>query len=136
LAGALESEPVMVSGAVRRVGGVVVIDPLAVLTAAGVVVLDLAPVQGVGAVPGYRESESDLVGAAVEAAVAVCADAAHRGLRRLAPSLRVRLGEAAAELRRVGLHGNAAAVAAFGEEVSARTWVDAQVRLLTTQECR
>ncbi|MCS7481934.1 SWIM zinc finger family protein [Umezawaea endophytica] len=136
LAGALESDPVMVSGSLRRVGGVVVIDPLAVLTGSGVVVLDLAPVRGVGVVPGYRESGSDLIGAAVDAALAVCADAAHRGLRHLAPGVRARLGEAAAGLRRVGLHGSAAAVTAFGEEVSARTWVDAQVRLLVAQECR
>ncbi|WNV84673.1 SWIM zinc finger family protein [Umezawaea sp. Da 62-37] len=136
LAEALESVPVLVSGSLRRVGGVLVVDPIAVLTGDGLVVPDLAPVRGASLVPGDHAPESDLIGAAVDAALAACAEAAHRGLRHVTPSLRTRLDDVAAELRRVGLHGNAAAVSAFGEELSARTWVDAQVRLLTTAECR
>ncbi|MEO6082011.1 MAG: hypothetical protein ABIQ18_02805 [Umezawaea sp.] len=136
LADALASEPVFVSGSLRRVGGVLVIDPIGVLTDEDLVLPDLAPVRGDVVPPGYREPESDPIGAAVDTALAVCAQAAHRGLRHVTSGLRMRIGDVAAELRRVGLHGNAAAVSAFGEELSTRTWVDAQVRLLTTAECR
>ncbi len=136
LADALGSGPVLVSGSLRRVGGVLVVDPIAVLTGAGLVVPDLAPLPGVDLVPGYGDQGSDLIGSAVDAALAACAEAAHRGLRHLTPTLRARLDDVAADLRRVGLTGNADAVAAFGREASTRTWVDAQVRLLTTAECR
>ena len=46
LADALASEPVFVSGTLRRVGGVLVIDPIGALTGEGLVLPDLAPVRG------------------------------------------------------------------------------------------
>ena len=136
LAGALGAGPVFVSGALSRVGGRLVLDPIAVLTDTGLVVPDLAPARDDAEPAGYAVAESDPIGSALGAAVTVFAEAAHRGLRHLTPSLRTRIGEVAEELRRVGLRGTGDAVAAFGEEASVRTWVEAQVRLLVTVESR
>jgi hypothetical protein len=134
LAGALAGEPVEVSGAIRRAGGGLVIEPYAVRTAGGVVVLDLAT--ATGAVPpaaGHREP--DPLAAAIEQALTFLAEAAHRGLTRLPPTFAARATPIADALTRTGLTRCADAVRAWAaDQADPVTWLRAEIRLLTAAE--
>jgi hypothetical protein len=67
---------------------------------------------------------------------------AHRGLRHATPGVHDRIEETAAVLGRVGLGTSAATLTAFvtacrsDPESAARTWVNAQLQLLTAAELR
>lgn len=133
-----------VSGPVRRFQGRVVVDPLAVVTASGVVVPDLAP--GTGSTEleqAAAGAADDTVAAALDGALAVVAEAAHRGLAHVPPTFADRLRAAAAQLARVGLRRTSDAVirlaATLGPDPGQRAvdaWVDAELRLLVTAELR
>ncbi|HET9143102.1 MAG TPA: hypothetical protein VFO68_27310, partial [Actinophytocola sp.] len=138
---ALRADPRFLAGTVRRTGGTVVIDPTAVLVGSAVVVPDLAPGDGAADLSGATPEPPDRVTAALDAAVAVCAEAAHRGLRHLPAGFAERVGDAAADLLAVGLPKAAATLTRFAEAltdpVTAGTaWVDAQIRISTTRDAR
>ncbi|SMC73939.1 hypothetical protein [Kibdelosporangium aridum] len=135
LAEALSSSPTHISGTLRRVRGGIMIDPLAVLTSSGVVVPDLAAASPAD-LP-YSVSTPDLVSSAVDDALTVLADAAHRGLRdSLPPRLRTRLAEVADDLDRAGLRGASGLVRAFTEKPAPASWLAAHLRVLVTAERR
>ncbi|WP_257901422.1 hypothetical protein [Saccharothrix obliqua] len=135
LAAALAAGPEFLSGALRRVRGRLVVDPIAVLTPDGLVVPDLAA--GGGATLRDTDwSAPDLLTAALDEALAATAEAAHRGLAHLPPSLVARLTEVAGGLRRVGLTTAAGTVDALAANPDRETWLTAQIRLLTTAELR
>ncbi|WP_141584651.1 hypothetical protein [Actinomadura sp. WMMA1423] len=143
LAEALEAEPRFVSGAVRRDRGGLVIDPFAVMTARGTVVPDLAPGEGTAALGAPPAAAPDPLAAALDEALAACAEAAHRGLLRLPPGVRDRLARAGGTLARAGLVTSAraltdltAALAADDPRRMARAWATAHIRLVTAAELR
>jgi hypothetical protein len=85
----------------------------------------------------------DRLDTALGTALTTLAEIAHRGLRHATPGVHARIEEAAADLRGVGLSTSAATTTAFvaacrtgDAESMARTWADAQIRLLTTAELR
>ncbi len=135
LAAALRAGPTTITGSVRRHRGALVVDPVAVLTEAGVVVLDLAadtspqPLQ-----PGV--TTSDPLSSGVDSALTVLAEAAHRGLDHLTDSLLARAREVGAHLHRTGLRTAAALVTAFADAPAADTWLSAHLRLLVTADAR
>lgn len=141
LAAALQDAPHRISGSVSRVGGVLVVEPLAVATSRAVVVPDLAPGDG-GADPasGGAGTPAPLT-AALENAVAASAEVAHRGLRHVTDGLRDRIAEAADVLCRIGLINAAGSLTGLHAALSAgapdrliTAWVDAHIRLVTTLE--
>ena len=140
LAAALADGPRFLSGAVRRASGTVVVDPIAVLTGTGLVVPDLAPGEGATTLERAGHAGLDPLASALTEAAAVCAEAAHRGLRHLPPSLRARASASSAELAKTGLTKAADQLTAFvdaldGDESSQVTaWMDTQIRLSTTGE--
>ncbi|WP_112261480.1 SWIM zinc finger family protein [Lentzea terrae] len=135
LATALRANPTTITGAVRRHRGTLVIDPVAVRTEAGVVVLDLATNTTPQPLPPGT-SISDQLSAAVDSALLVSADAAHRGLDNLTDSLLARTREVGAHLHRVGLRTAAAQVTAFADAPAAGSWLSAHLRLLVTADAR
>jgi hypothetical protein len=143
LAAALSDGPRLITGFLRRGRGALLVDPIAVLGAGGITVPDLAPGKGDGELAVRMPTERDRLDTALEAALTAFAEIAHRGLRHATPGVHQRIEEAAAELRRVGLTATADAANTFlaacrtGEvDAMARTWVDAQLRLITTAELR
>ena len=136
LADALAREPVEVSGAIRRARGGLVVEPYAVRTTDGVVVPDL--VTAAGAVPPAADHASrDPLAAAVENALTLLAEAAHRGLNRLPPTTAARITPAADALSRTGLTRCAEAVRAWATApADPVTWLRAEIRLLTADELR
>ncbi|MFJ4876723.1 hypothetical protein ACIP93_16100 [Streptomyces sp. NPDC088745] len=140
-----------VSGVLSRAGGRVRIDPLAVLTPAGVTVPDLAPAAS-GSVPASADRvpppvggpathrADDDVATAVGRALTALAEAAHHGLRSSPPSVLSALDDAGDRLARCGLDRAAGLVravpAALPRGVTAvrDAWVEAQIRLLVTAE--
>jgi hypothetical protein len=135
LATALRATPTTITGTVRRHRGTLVIDPIAVQTDNGVVVLDLATDTSPQPLPPGTTT-SDPLSAAVDSALLVLADAAHRGLDNLTDSLLARTREVGAHLHRTGLRTAAARVAAFADAPAASSWLSAHLRLLVTADAR
>ena len=134
LAEALAADPLEVSGTIRRARGGLVIDPYAVRTAAGVTVPDLADTGG-AVPPADADPRPDPLAAAIENALTLLAEAAHRGLTRLPPTFEARATSAADALTRTGLHPCADAVRAWSATPADPTpWLRAQIRLLTAAE--
>ncbi|WP_405812163.1 hypothetical protein OG524_32085 [Streptomyces sp. NBC_01520] len=79
LAGALEEGAAHISGSVHLTGGEIRIDPVAVLTPAGVIVPDLAPGDGPAALATAARRPSDALTAAPDEAVDALAAVAHSG---------------------------------------------------------
>ncbi|WP_404816409.1 hypothetical protein [Streptomyces thermolineatus] len=135
-----------VSGSLRRSGGRIVVEPIAVRTAGTLVVPDLAPdpdpASGEALTPtGITRHPSDPLTEALDTALAALADAAHHGLRHVPPAVRARLEEAAAHLARTGLTTAAGLVRAFlsvlhsrGPSAAVGPWTDAQLHLLVSVE--
>ena len=136
LGDALAGEPRFVSGALRRSGGRLLIDPAAVLTGAGLVVPDLAAGASDSARgPGGRDT-SDHLRAALDAAASLLAEAAHRGLAHATPNLRTRFERFAEDLARTGLTTVAARISVFAGSWTVDDWVAAQTRVLVAAEFR
>jgi hypothetical protein len=135
--------PRYVSGALHRTQGGIVIDPLAVVVDADLVVMDLVPGDGsAGLEAATATHRADPLGSAVDAALSLLAQAAHQGLRRLPSTFGGRLAAAATELTRCGLSRAGAGVgdlaAALGpdpDSAAVTAWADAQIRLSVTDEC-
>ncbi|MBL1108864.1 hypothetical protein JK361_30495 [Streptomyces sp. 5-8] len=128
-----------VSGMLGRTRGRTVLDPLAVLTARGVTVPDLAPGAGDTTLEATARRPADPITEALEAALTALADAAHQGLRRLTPATRAALGDSAGRLRRTGLHSAAGLLDDLsrnlhvqGAPAAVPHWVTAQIRLTTS----
>ncbi|MBW8485686.1 hypothetical protein [Actinomadura parmotrematis] len=141
LAAALGDGATHVSGAVRRSQGTLHVTPYAVLTSAGLQVPDLAAGTAAAITDRAVPAPPDPIGAALDEALEVCADAAHHGLRHLPAGFAPRAERAAAALDATGLRAAAGAVRAFvhaldDEEEAARRWTDAQIRLTTTADLR
>lgn len=143
LARALDAEPRFLSGTVRRGRGGLEVAPLAVVTAAGVVVPDL--VAGTGPLPAEdTESEpADATAAALESAHGLLAEMAHRGARHLVASFGDRLAGTAAALDGAGLGRCAGDLRELARELGAdpgagtfRAWSAAMVRIVTAAEAR
>ncbi|MET8760088.1 hypothetical protein [Lentzea sp. NPDC004782] len=135
LATALRANPTTITGTVRRHRGTLVIDPIAVHTDSGVVVPDLAADPTRQSLPPGA-TPADELSAAVDGALTVLADAAHRGLDNLTDGLLARVREVGAHLHRTGLRTAAAGVAAFADGPAAATWFSAHLRLLVTADAR
>ncbi|MET8126984.1 hypothetical protein ABZV67_25660 [Streptomyces sp. NPDC005065] len=143
LADALRSGATHISGSVHRSGGGIVIDPIAVLTPAGVTVPDLAAGDGSTALAAAGSRSPDPLTAALDEAISALAAAAHSGLSRPTAPTRSRIDEAATALSRTGLARAAALLQAFlnaldGQAESGRTaaWLEAQLHLLVSSELR
>ncbi|MEW2353877.1 hypothetical protein [Spirillospora sp. NPDC029432] len=136
-------EPLYVSGPVRRSRGALVVDPLGVQTTEGLIVPDLAPGDGGGALDAPAVRREDPLSEALSAALEVCADAAHRGFRHLPNGTRARVGRAAERLGGIGMAGAAGLLRAFagaleGDDPYRMTaaWADAQIHLVTAADLR
>ncbi|GGV43264.1 hypothetical protein GCM10010182_79930 [Actinomadura cremea] len=137
-------EATRIAGAVRRDRGGLVVDPFAVRTADGATIVpDLAPGDGSGALDAPAPRPSDPLSAAIDAALEVTAEAAHRGLAHAPPTFRDRVARTAGVLHGTGLRAAAGAltdlaVALGGDDrhATARAWAAAQIRLLATAELR
>ncbi|WP_242907061.1 hypothetical protein [Actinomadura terrae] len=141
LAEALADGPRLVSGAVRRERGGLVIDPFAVLASGGVVVPDLMPGDGTAELGAPPAPAPDPLGAVLDTALAACAEIAHRGLRHVPPGLGGRVSHAADDLARTGLRtaaetltNLAATLTGDDPQASVQAWADATIRLTTTAE--
>ena len=134
LAGALAADPVEVCGAIRRAGGGLVVEPFAVRTSDGVVVLDLATATG-AVPPAGGTAQPGPLPAAIGGGLTLLAEAAHRGLARLPPTFPARAVPVADALTRTGLTRCAEAVRAWGAApADPATWLRAEIRLLTANE--
>jgi hypothetical protein len=138
---ALRAGPRFVAGAVRRTRGTLVVDPTALVVDATVVVPDLVPGDDSAALHGATSAAVDPVTAALDAALGVCAEAIHRGLRHLPPDFERRVEEVVARLRETGLTKAAAVLNRFAAaisrpEIAADAWLDSQIRLITTVDAR
>ncbi|WP_433472692.1 hypothetical protein ACQPZP_27930 [Spirillospora sp. CA-142024] len=143
LAEALAQTPRFVTGSVRRDRGGLVIDPFAVRTADGIVVPDLVAGDGAAGLDAPAAEPRDPLGEAVDAALAVTAETAHRGLLGVSHGLRNRIARTAGTLEKAGLRTTAetltALAAALASDDQARTvqaWADARIRLQTAAELR
>ncbi|MFE1408055.1 hypothetical protein ACFW5D_31460 [Streptomyces sp. NPDC058770] len=147
LTAALEDGATHVSGAVHRTAEGVTIDPIAVLTPAGVIVPDLAPGDGSTALAAAPRCPSDPLTAALEEALSALSAVPHSGLRHLTVPARSHIEGAATTLSRTGLVRAAALVRAFidaldggaetdgtGLGAAADAWLEAQLHLLAGSE--
>ncbi|MGW7298234.1 hypothetical protein [Streptomyces sp. NPDC054829] len=133
--------PRWISGVLTRDHGRTVLEPLAVLTAGGVVVPDLAPGDGDTALTPAARRTTDPLTHAMESALRALAEAAHHGLRHLSPTARTRLADRATALRRTGLHTAAGLLDDLADRLgrdsvgaAVPAWVDARIHLVTSLE--
>ncbi|BCJ69026.1 hypothetical protein [Polymorphospora rubra] len=145
LAAALRGDrgrPRFVSGAVHRTRGGLVVVPAAVAVDGAVVVPDLAGGDDRGQLAPGVAAVADELGDAVDAALGLLAELAHRGARHVPVTFPGRLRAAGRTLAGIGLRrsaealeGLAAGLAADPTSVSG-AWVDAQIRLSVTADRR
>ncbi|MEJ3652147.1 hypothetical protein WEH80_03970 [Actinomycetes bacterium KLBMP 9759] len=134
VAAALAEGPRAVSGSLRRADGALVVEPIGLLTASGVVVPDLAAPTRTRIDHGGHTR--DPLTTVLDTATGVLADAAHHGLAHLPRGYGDRVGAVAADLDRHGLRTSGAAMVAFAAEPSVGTWFAAHLRLVLTSEYR
>ncbi|MBB4950452.1 hypothetical protein F4556_005987 [Kitasatospora gansuensis] len=141
LARALRGEVRRIAATVRRSGGGLLLDPIAVLTADGVTVPDLSPGPGSTAFGASLDRPADPILDALEEGLATLAELAHHGLRHLDQFLLGRLTEAATRLDRIGLRHGAALLRDvltthqnLGSTAALATWMDAQLFLTISAE--
>jgi hypothetical protein len=141
VATALTGEIRYVAGTVRRGTTGITIDPLGFATGDAVLVPDLMP-PAPGPIPGDRPARTtDPLAQALDDALSVLSEVAHRGLAHTPPTMPARLRTAADRLRALGLHraadANLALAARLGPDpgTAAQTaWVDAYLRLRLAAE--
>ncbi|AGL13700.1 hypothetical protein [Actinoplanes sp. N902-109] len=102
MAAALGGTVRYVAGSVRRTGGGIVIDPIGFAVDGGVVVPDLAPVTP-SSFDGPAPVSRDPLDQALDDALSLLAEVAHRGLLHVPATMGVRLKETGGRLRAVGL---------------------------------
>ena len=143
VAAALDGGVRYVAGSVRRGGGGLVVDPVGFAVEDGVQVPDLTPAAH-GAGPADRpDPTADPLGHALDEALALLSEIAHRGLQHTPPTMPSRLRQSATQLARVGLHRSAQAVTAVSAllgpdpgDAAVEAWVDAYLRVSTSAELR
>jgi hypothetical protein len=143
VAEALSGDVRFVAGSVRRCGGGVVLDPIGFAVGDGVLVPDLAP-PAHGADPRSRPgATTDPLGHALDDALSLLSEIAHRGLLHTAPTMGARLGGAADRLARTGLRRAAEATRAFAARLgpdpgadAVNAWVEAYLRVCLAAELR
>ncbi|GAA2741968.1 hypothetical protein [Kitasatospora cinereorecta] len=142
LAAALASDTVTHVGAtVERRAGRTVLEPVALLAGGTVIVPDLAPGGGSGALAPAAAPSTDPVAACLAEALAALADLAHRGLRHPDGPALTRLERTADRLGRDGLATTAELLRALAHalrggdpEAAVRGWADAAVRVAVATE--
>jgi hypothetical protein len=133
-----------VSGVLRRSRGGIVVEPVAVVVDSTVVVPDLAASGGDTAFALAAPDSPQPIPAAVDEALGLLAEAAHRGLRHVpAETFAARLRGAGQTLTRTGLRRAGADLtrlaATLGPDPgpgAVAAWVDATIRLLVTADCQ
>jgi hypothetical protein len=130
-----------VSGVVRRGRGGLVITPLAVVTGQQTVIPDLAPARGIRTTDNGSTGHTDEIGLALDNALSLLAELAHRGARHLPPSYTDRLHTCAATLSTLGLERCGRALADLArargaDELLINAWIDAQIRLTVAADSR
>jgi len=143
LAEALQQEPRYVSATVRRGRGGLVLTPIAVVAAGGVVVLDLASGDGSDDLDHAVAPQPDQLTAAIESAFGLLAELTHRGARHLPSSFGTRLEATARTLDSAGLGRCAADLRRLSQTLGPDpgreafdAWAAAAIRLITTAEAR
>ncbi|APU16007.1 hypothetical protein [Actinoalloteichus fjordicus] len=138
-----DGDDLSISGLLTRVRGGLVLEPIAVLVGPDVVLPDFAPGDGGSALATAIHTRPAPLDSALETALLVLAEAAHRGLRHPTPGLRRRIEDAATGLNRVGLRTGGALTAEFATSLAAEdlvaraeSWLAAHLRLLVTTEIR
>jgi hypothetical protein len=126
---------------VRRGRGGLVIDPFAIVHHNQVVVPDLAPTTATLSAARAPAHADDAIGTALEQALHLLAEVAHRGGRHLPPTYPDRLRASASTLATTGLTrcGQALhtlAEACGSDEPMVTAWVDAQIRLMVAADNR
>ena len=131
-----------VSGITYRFRGDVVIDPLAIVAGETVVIPDLAADRGSGAPVSHRAAPEEALVGAIDEAIGLSAEVAHRGVRHLPATFSERVERTCSRLRTVGMRQTADALHRLGATVQAGTtqrasseWLDTHIRLLITAEC-
>jgi hypothetical protein len=143
LCGEAEQRPRYLSGMLHRTQGGIVIDPLAVVVGAELVVLDLAAGDGTEDLAAATlGTEVGPIEEAVGAAANLLSEVAHQGLRHLPRTFPTRLVQAAGDLSHCGMSRTAASLeklaACLGPDpdaVAVAAWGDAQIRVSVTDEC-
>jgi hypothetical protein len=135
-------KPRFLSGIASRFRGDLVMDPLAVVAGEEVVIPDLAEGRGEGALMSDNLVTNDALTSALDEAIQLSAEVAHRGTRHLPATFSNRIDRSVSRLRAVGLRRAADSLARIGSalqggasESLASTWTDAHIRLLITAEC-
>ncbi|MFI1990663.1 hypothetical protein [Actinoplanes sp. NPDC020271] len=143
MAEALHGPVRYVSGVVRRRGGGVSIDPIGFAVGDTVVVPDLSPAGRATPPDGSAQAPTDALGLALDDALSLLAELAHRGLQHAPATMTTRLKETAARLRALGMSRAAEAVdtlaARFGTDpggAAVTAWVDAHLRLSLAADLR
>jgi hypothetical protein len=141
LAAALRSQPRFISGIAYRFRGEVMIDPLAVVAGDSVIIPDIAAGEGTGDIGAMGEMERDALVRALDDAIEMSAEVAHRGFRHLPPTFSSRIDRTASALRVVGLRRAAESMALLGGvlrsgrlDSAASVWIGTQIRLMVTAE--
>jgi hypothetical protein len=127
LAAGISAGPRAIVGHVEPTPSGLFVEPIAIATESGLVVLDLAPATAAPRVANIAQRTASPVDEAIDAAEGHLAEAAHRGLRRLPPDFSDRLRRDAGRCERVGLLGFAERLAAFATARDPATWVDAAI---------
>ncbi|GIF25657.1 hypothetical protein BJ973_003935 [Actinoplanes tereljensis] len=143
VAEALSGEARYVAGSVRRGGGGVLIDPIGFAVGDGVLVPDLAPAGHGTGPPRPADAAADPLGHALDEALTLLAEVAHRGLLHTPPTMPGRLRAAADHLGRAGLRRAAESTKVLADRLgpdpgdeAANAWVDAYLRVSVTSELR
>jgi len=143
LAEALGRQPRYLSATVRRGRGGLLLTPIAVVAADRVIVPDLAPGDGTEDLTAASPTTSDPLTEALQTALALLAEIAHRGAHHLPPTFPTRLEAVARALHTAGLTRGAddlrtliRTLAPAPGQAAFDAWADAAIRLITTAECR
>ena len=128
-----------VAGHLRRHGGVIDLEPTALVVGSAVVVPAFAPATG-EAIDSRSLDLTDRLVISVQEALTLSADLLHRGYRHLPPGWSQRVERSAQQLRQVGLTRAGSGMASLGEVARyggadlVDRWVDVHLRLLVTAE--
>ena len=141
LADALHAGPTHISGTLSVADGRLAIDPIAVRSDAGVIVLDFASGDGAGELGTAADSEQAPIAAGLAAGLGVLAELASTGLRQSGRAAAAGVEECAELLARIGLVDCAmllrripAALSEAGYRAAATCWIDAYIHLSIAAE--